>query len=133
MVNDTVTNREMAQIELVIALETLIRAFKALMPRAVPEKTQERLIAASACDDTLEGVRRTVKNVASIMREIAWEATGDMTDLNGIIRRVEELGSIAHIARSYPDKAIARAKACGRAYLSASMSPRRPAPAWHRY
>ena len=133
MVSKEATNFEVAHIELVIALESLLRAFSTLMPMAMKDKTRERLIVASACGDAFEDVRKAVKNVSRIMREITWELTGDVTDLNGIIRRVEELGSIAHIARSYPDKAIARAKACGRTYLSTFKPTPKASPAWSKY
>jgi hypothetical protein len=69
----------------------------------------ERLINASAIDDdTYEAISSAVDRTLSIMRHVEEMGTGDSTGHKVRQKRLAEVKSIMHIARSHPQSALKR-------------------------
>jgi len=126
----SMTAHQLTQIEVAAALEALVRAFTRLTPNALNEAEQERLVLASSCDsDDLAGLLPAIQRTARVMKDMAYDCSGDIEDLRSIARKVQELGSVLHIARAYPDQALARAKAIGASFQTKTRLRRVPVPA----
>lgn len=107
----TEQNYQTVCFEAVIALDNLSRAFMWLSPNALHEKKHERLMIAMQSEkDNFEDLPDVIKRVSGVMRDIYYDMTGDTSKLSDVRKKVDELGSILHIGRSYPRDAARRAK-----------------------
>lgn len=93
----------------IVALDAIV----GLAPLYVYHRRNEAsdLLAAAAAskDDEFGDSTLIVKKVAAVLGDIAWDWHCDIENINFLKRRTQELGSILHIGRSYPDAAIRRA------------------------
>jgi hypothetical protein len=82
------------------------------IPKSTKERKAEQMMAASSIDELeYETVREAVSKTVSVMREIEYEiVTHDLSEYKDRRRKVEEILSILHVGRAYPDKAIKRLK-----------------------
>lgn len=82
------------------------------IPRTTKERKAEQMMAASYIDELdYDTVRDAVNKTVSVMREVEYEiATSDLSQYKDRRKKAEEILSILHIGRAYPDKAIKRLK-----------------------
>ena len=114
----------MVGVEAVVVLNDLVIAYldefnmrpkpkEVGIPQTRAEKAAENLIKASHAEETDYGsVVSVINKTASVMRDIEQDLISH--DLGKYIdrrRKVEQLNSIMHISRSYPDNAMKRLKA----------------------
>lgn len=99
-----------AVFETVLALDSLINAFIKFLPSYGDKYADRILEAARSNSDEWEDLPNVLWRVAIVMNNITYEFSGDVTNLVSVRKKVEELKSILHIARSYPDNAVKRAK-----------------------
>ena len=116
--------QELVGVEAVVVLNDLVMAYldefnmrpkpkEVGIPQTRAEKAAENLIKASHAEETDYGsVVSVINKTASVMRDIEQDLISH--DLGKYIdrrRKVEQLNSIMHISRSYPDNAMKRLKA----------------------
>lgn len=115
--------------EAVMALDNLTKAFKYFLSNAVSERNQNRLSdAAKSEKDNFEDLPDIIKRVSNAMREIIYDQTGDTTNLSSVRKKVDELGSIMHIGRSYPTDAVRRAKTIATAFSETTLKKKKKEP-----
>jgi len=82
------------------------------IPQTRAEKAAENLIRASHAEETdYQSVMSAINKTVGVMRDIEQDLISH--DLGKYIdrrRKVEQLGSIMHISRAYPDSALKRLK-----------------------
>ena len=82
------------------------------IPQTRAEKAAENLIRASHAEETdYQSVMSAINKTVGVMRDIEQDLISH--DLGKYIdrrRKVEQLGSIMHISRAYPDSALRRLK-----------------------
>ena len=82
------------------------------IPQTRAEKAAENLIKASYAEETdYQSVMSAINKTVGVMRDIEQDLISH--DLGKYIdrrRKVEQLGSIMHISRAYPDNALKRLK-----------------------
>ena len=82
------------------------------IPQTRAEKAAENLIKASYAEETdYQSVMSAINKTVGVMRDIEQDLISH--DLGKYIdrrRKVEQLGSIMHISRAYPDSALKRLK-----------------------
>jgi len=82
------------------------------IPQTRAEKAAENLIRASHAEETdYQSVMSAINKTVGVMRDIEQDLISH--DLGKYIdrrRKVEQLGSIMHISRAYPDNALKRLK-----------------------
>jgi hypothetical protein len=80
------------------------------LPQTPRQKAVENMIAASVIDElNYDTVRSAVNKVVYIMRSIEQDMiSSDLSKYFNRRKNVEQIGSILHIGRAYPDKAIKR-------------------------
>jgi len=97
--------------EATIVLDNLIQAFFCFALSGISENDHKRLLeAAHSQEENFADLPMVIKRVSFVMKDIYYDMTGDTTKLADIRRKVDELGSILHIGRSYPQDALRRAK-----------------------
>ena len=116
--------QELVGVEAVVVLNDLVMAYldefnmrpkpkEVGIPQTRAEKAAENLIKASHAEETDYGsVVSVINKTASVMRDIEQDLISH--DLGKYIdrrRKVEQLNSIMHISRAYPDNAMKRLKA----------------------
>lgn len=116
--------QELVGVEAVVVLNNLVMAYldefnmrpkpkEVGIPQTRAEKAAENLIKASHAEETDYGsVVSVINKTASVMRDIEQDLISH--DLGKYIdrrRKVEQLNSIMHISRAYPDNAMKRLKA----------------------
>lgn len=116
--------QELVGVEAVLVLNDLVMAYldefnmrpkpkEVGIPQTRAEKAAENLIKASHAEETDYGsVVSVINKTASVMRDIEQDLISH--DLGKYIdrrRKVEQLNSIMHISRAYPDNAMKRLKA----------------------
>ena len=116
--------QKLVGVEAVLVLNDLVMAYldefnmrpkpkEVGIPQTRAEKAAENLIKASHAEETDYGsVVSVINKTASVMRDIEQDLISH--DLGKYIdrrRKVEQLNSIMHISRAYPDNAMKRLKA----------------------
>lgn len=115
--------QELVGVEAVVVLNDLVMAYldefnmrpkpkEVGIPQTRAEKAAENLIKASHTEETDYGsVVSVINKTAGVMRDIEQDLISH--DLGKYIdrrRKVEQLSSIMHISRAYPDNALKRLK-----------------------
>lgn len=115
--------QELVGVEAVVVLNDLVMAYldefnmrpkpkEVGIPQTRAEKAAENLIKASHAEETDYGaVISAINKTAGVMRDIEQDLISH--DLGKYIdrrRKVEQLNSIMHISRAYPDNALKRLK-----------------------
>ena len=114
---------EMVGIEAILTLNDLVMDYlnefnmrpkpkEVGIPQTRAEKAAENLIRASHAEETdYQSVMSAINKTVGVMRDIEQDLISH--DLGKYIdrrRKVEQLGSIMHISRAYPDSALKRLK-----------------------
>lgn len=83
------------------------------IPQTRAEKAAENLIRASYTEETdYLSVMSAINKTVGVMRDIEQDLIShDLSKYIDRRRQVEQLGSIMHISRAYPDNALKRLKA----------------------
>jgi len=83
------------------------------IPQTRAEKAAETLIRASHAEETdYQSVMSVINKTVGVMRDIEQDLIShDLSKYIDRRRKVEQLGSIMHISRAYPDSALKRLKA----------------------
>ena len=82
------------------------------IPQTREEKAAENLIKASYAEETdYQSVMSTINRTVGVMRDIEQDLIShDLSKYIDRRKKVEQLGSIMHISRAYPDSALKRLK-----------------------
>ena len=82
------------------------------IPQTRAEKAAENLIRASHAEETdYQSVMSAINKTVGVMRDIEQDLIShDLGKYKDRRRKVEQLGSIMHISRAYPDSALKRLK-----------------------
>ena len=73
------------------------------------EKGIELLINASTVnEETIDGVSLAVLSTIEAMRKLEHDSSGDITERKEFRRLIEQIKSIMHIGKAYPDDAMKR-------------------------
>jgi aromatic ring hydroxylase len=82
------------------------------IPQTRAEKAAENLIKASYAEETdYQSVMSTINRTVGVMRDIEQDLIShDLSKYIDRRKKVEQLGSIMHISRAYPDNALKRLK-----------------------
>ena len=116
--------QELVGVEAVLVLNDLVMAYldefnmrpkpkEVGIPQTRAEKAAENLIKASYAEETdYSSVMLTINRTVSVMRDIEQDLIShDLSKYIDRRKKVEQLGSIMHISRAYPDNAMNRLKA----------------------
>lgn len=117
-------NLQLVGVEAVLVLNDLVMAYldefnMRPKPKDVgigptrAEKAAENLIKASYAEETdYPSVLTTINRTVGVMRDIEQDLVShDLSKYIDRRKKVEQLGSIMHISRAYPDNAMKRLKA----------------------
>jgi len=116
--------------EIVLTLDELVAAFRHFMHGSLTKKNEEKLLdALRSNSDDFEDLGLIIKRTASIMQEIYYDLTGDISTLKSIKRKVEELSSILHISRSHPANALRRVATIRASYNEQALRKKKKAEA----
>lgn len=103
---------EELQIEVATALAFFVRIANDLTPLSIKKIMEESLLKASACaHDDLADLPNAIKRTLRCLRDIERETSGSCENINTLISKTAELGSILRIGRAYPENALKRARA----------------------
>lgn len=116
--------QELVGVEAVVVLNDLVMAYldefnmrpkpkEVGIPQTRAEKAAENLIKASYAEETdYPSVLTTINRTVGVMRDIEQDLVShDLSKYIDRRKKVEQLGSIMHISRAYPDNAMKRLKA----------------------
>lgn len=92
-----------------IAIDRIVREYIDFVAPAKREYLEERLMKASYLEDeSYEAVSEAVERTLSVMRHVEEMGTGDSSGHRLRQKRIAEVKSIMHVARSHPESAIKR-------------------------
>lgn len=97
--------------ETLLTIDELTKSFRHFLPGLMNERNDNRFAdALRSNSEDFEDLPTIIKRVSSVMQDICFDFTGDVSTLSSIRKKVDELNSILHIGRSYPDSAMRRLK-----------------------
>lgn len=94
-----------------IALDALVKDFLDFVVTKKPYIRDQVMRASRLDEEDLDSLSDAADRVLRVMRSIEEMGTGDVEGHRVRQMRVAEIASIMHIARAFPDKAVARLKA----------------------
>jgi len=117
-------SQQLVGVEAIVVLNDLVMAYldefnmrpkpkEIGIPQTRAEKAAENFIKASYAEETdYQSVTSTINRTVGVMRDIEQDLIShDLSKYIDRRRKVEQLGSIMHISRAYPDSALKRLKA----------------------
>lgn len=94
-----------------VAVNQIVNGYMDFLAPAKREYLAERLMRASYIEEeTYQSVSEAVGRTLHIMKNVEELGSGDMTGHRQWQRRLAEVKSIMHIARSHPQAAVSRLK-----------------------